>query len=378
MENKASKIVFADQLRAVAVFLVIIVHWCGVYWVSRDLVGTYIYAPPVSGEMSPLLGWLMPPTFNFGPLGVSIFFLISGFVIPFSLQRATPVEFLLSRTFRIYPTYIVGSAVMLLIVWLSATYWGAYFSIDLDRLIANLFLVHADMRYPTIDLVNWTLAIEIKFYIVCAIMYRCIRSANIVPIIAFSVAVLIFCELYPSEMDVIRLVGNVGISMEALKPQLICVVFMFIGTCFYYFHLGKINARELMLSIAILFGIVLLGFPHTEWKLQIPDTPRNYIYGLILFSACFYFRARFRPIPGLSFIAKISYPIYIVHSLLGYAFMRVLADVGVPFELAIIAAFALVLAIASGLHVAIERPTMHLGKRLHAMASNRTAQAVSG
>lgn len=363
---KASKVIFADQLRAIAVLTVLIVHWCGVYWVARDVVGEYIYAPPVPGAMSPLLGWLMPPTFNYGPFGVSIFFLISGFVIPFSLRNKSPVEFLVSRGWRVYPTYIAGSCVMLLSAWLSSLYWDGGFSIDFKRMAANLLLVHMDLGYPTIDLVNWTLAIEIKFYIACALMCRFLRNANIIPILAFSLAVLCFCEWVPD-----------GHQLASLEPQLMCVVFMFIGTCFYFIHVGGIGVFNGILGIMMLLGVFVLAFPHTSWSPQIPDTPRNYIYGLALFSVFFLLRSKFRPVPGLGFISKISYPIYIIHSVFGYALIRVLGDMGVPFEIAIIIAFASVLVIAYGLHIFVERPTMHLGRRQRTLTADKPMQAVN-
>jgi len=365
-EMKTNKVIFADQLRAIAVLAVLIIHWCGIYWGARDVVGEYIYAPPVPGAMSPLLGWLMPPTFNYGPFGVSIFFLISGFVIPFSLRNKKPVEFLTSRVLRIYPTYVAGTCVMLLSAWLSSLYWGADFVVDFKRLIANVLLVHMDLGYPSIDLVNWTLAIEIKFYIVCALMFRVLRSANIIPILAFSLGVLGFCEWIPA-----------GITLESLKIQLLCLVFMFIGTCFYFLHLRAVETWNGVLCIMMLLGVFIMAFPHTQWSPQIPDTPRNYIYGLALFSVFFCFRNKFRPIPGVGLIAKVSYPIYIIHSVFGYALMRALGDIGVPFEVAIVIAFISVLVIACGLHVFVERPTMNFGKQQRSLAIDRDTQAVN-
>lgn len=240
MSAPVNKVVFANQLRGIAVLAVLIVHWCAMYWYSRDPISAYIYAPVIGGEASTLIYWIMPPTFNYGPFGVAIFFLVSGFVIPFSLQKANPLEFLVSRVFRIYPTYWVASALMLGVVWLSAQYWGRTFEMDHFRLIANLTLINVNFLQQSIDMVNWTLSIELKFYLVAAILYQFIRKGSVAPLIMFACMVLVFCWLYPESESIIQR-GGYYFSMASIKTELMCVVFMFIGTGFYYKHMGVIG-----------------------------------------------------------------------------------------------------------------------------------------
>ena len=45
---------------------------------------------------------------NWGPFGVALFFVISGFVIPFSFETYGRLDFIVARFFRIYPTYLTG------------------------------------------------------------------------------------------------------------------------------------------------------------------------------------------------------------------------------------------------------------------------------
>lgn len=361
MQKVSDRALFANQLRGLAVVAVLIVHWCGIYWYAREAVASYIHAPVVEGPPSSMLYLLTIPTFNYGPFGVSIFFLISGFVIPFSLARLTPAKFLVGRFLRIYPTYIVASLIMLLLVYLSSRYWGQDFTIPVGRFIANLMLVQNNVASPSIDMVNWTLAIEIKFYIIAALLYRSIKSGNAYPIFLFSILVLVACEALPQLLEG----THVPLSLvDSLKTELMCVVFMFIGTGFYHHYTGSYSGRQLVMYAAILLGVFLLCWPHTVWRDQIPSVPQNYIYGFVVFSVSYLLRRHFRPIAPLDFIANISYSIYVLHSIIGYAAIRFLMDQGLPFPVSGLLTLIFVLSLAYALHHLVERPTMHLGKNL--------------
>ena len=78
---------FADTLRGIAAGLVLLDH-------TLDLAGLSLTAK------FPLL--------SLGQLGVALFFLVSGFVIPISLPKYSVPGFLVARVLRIYPTYAVA------------------------------------------------------------------------------------------------------------------------------------------------------------------------------------------------------------------------------------------------------------------------------
>jgi len=373
MSEKADKLIFANQLRGLAVLAVVIVHWCGTYWYARDIVASYIRAPVLEGDPSTMINWLTIPTFNYGPFGVSVFFLISGFVIPFSLARSEPLKFLIARALRIYPTYIVASLVMLGLVYLSSRYWAQEFSIPLRTLLGNFLLIPYNVGVPTIDLVNWTLAIELKFYFFAAVLYRSIRSGKSLPIFLLALAILAACELFP------KVLAGTGFPLgpvQFLKTELMCVIFMFIGTGFYHHYTGVYGFRKLMAYVATLLILFLLCWPRTIWSEQIPNVPQNYIYGLIVFGVSYMCRSFFRPIAPLDFLANISYSIYVLHSIIGYLSLRVLMDRGLSYKVALIFTVVFVLVLAYALNRFVEKPTMHLGKNLfREKASNTTRTA---
>jgi peptidoglycan/LPS O-acetylase OafA/YrhL len=96
---------------------------------------------------------------RYGYLGVPLFFMISGFVIPWSAMGRTPADFVASRVSRLYPTFWVAMA---LTIALAFVFQGTLPSVR--TLIANMTMVPAMLGSPRIDDIYWTLEIEVRFY----------------------------------------------------------------------------------------------------------------------------------------------------------------------------------------------------------------------
>ena len=107
---------------------------------------------------------------DFGKYGVLLFFLVSGYVIPMSLERHGSLrKFWVGRLFRIYPAYLVTIA---LVVALSVAGLAALpASMRSDPLTG--VLAHATMMGDLLGVrgvvrVFWTLSYEMTFYLVVA------------------------------------------------------------------------------------------------------------------------------------------------------------------------------------------------------------------
>lgn len=145
---------YIDALRAVAALLVVWLH-VGDAFVrfdpSANAAGNWFY--------------LIPKSIDVGRIGVVVFFLISGFVIPFSIQRdrAAPLgSFVIKRLFRIYPAYWLSVPLGALTgFWI----WGGHFSAS-DVLI-NLTLLQDIFSVQGAEGLYWTLLVEIVFYALC-------------------------------------------------------------------------------------------------------------------------------------------------------------------------------------------------------------------
>lgn len=363
-----NKFIFANQLRGIAALLVVMTHYFGTFFAEQPLVATK--------TMSPELGFRPPQWVHAfelpyqGPFGVAIFFLISGFVIPFSLRKASSAGFLVHRAFRVLPTYISCLTFGMLAVYLSASYWQQPFTITLRSFLANAFLVHNVLGLPTLDSVNWTLAIEMKFYLLAALVPVLFLRANALWLAAFLAGALALTASPP--WLVARFVpAHVQVLME-----LNYIVFMVTGTQFHHHVTGRITTRQLWLRVLAIVAVFSGTWSLGPQQGQFPAVTVFYYCAVAVFGVCYALRERFRPVRVLDFLADISYPLYCLHSLFGYCTLKWLMAQGLPFGAAVLLTLTSALALAWLVHRTIEVPSNRLGKRLGERLPPRAPLAV--
>jgi peptidoglycan/LPS O-acetylase OafA/YrhL len=359
----SKKIVFANQLRGFAVLTVMLEHYVYVYWFARNAVANQLHAPLMAGDPSKVAQFFALPTVNYGPLGVSTFFLISGFVIPLSIEKLGVTRFAIARAFRIFPTYWAASAITLFVTYLSARYWGASFEWEGHRVLANLFLVHEALGHLTIDMVNWTLVIEVMFYVCCCVfLWPFIKRGSVLGIVNFSALVLAYLTWAPASWETLSL-SHVQASLVPARLDLMMVCFITLGILFNFHMFGKISLGALASGCATILVMFLTMWKKTAFANAFPGDAYNYMYGFAIFSTCYALRSRFRNIKIVDFFADISYPLYLVHSVTGYTIIRILLDRQVRYVFAAAVAFSCAVAIAYVLHKVVEMPSARYGKR---------------
>lgn len=132
---------------------------------------------------------------SIGYHGITLFFVLSGFVIPWSIRNAPPVQglkgaisglprFLLQRLLRLQPPYLVACVLALALNWIStlAPGYRGQFSVTLPQALTALL---SDNLYLTgllggswILVVAWTLALEVQFYAVAGLIEPFARPAQ--------------------------------------------------------------------------------------------------------------------------------------------------------------------------------------------------------
>jgi peptidoglycan/LPS O-acetylase OafA/YrhL len=196
MQNK--KIEFANTLRGFAAVCVVISHYYGVFWSSRGAVEALTNSPALSLEAHPIPTYIsllhVFQLFNWGSYGVALFFIVSGFVIPFSLQRMGWFIFSVNRVLRIMPTYFVGFSVTLLAIFLSGKYFVREWPFGLEEVLIHYIPGLRDLMWSRgIDGIVWTLEIEMKFYLLCAILIGLFRQQSlkvfVAPVMLFVFAI---------------------------------------------------------------------------------------------------------------------------------------------------------------------------------------------
>ncbi|MEU8175457.1 acyltransferase [Microbispora hainanensis] len=112
--------------------------------------------------------------FNFGQYGVLVFFLVSGYVVPVSLERRGSVGgFWITRVFRLYPLWLVAAAAGTVFAAV-----GVYAALP-DQLAGNpgiSALAHLTMLQDLLQVVSvvnvfWTLSYEMVFYLLVTALF---------------------------------------------------------------------------------------------------------------------------------------------------------------------------------------------------------------
>jgi peptidoglycan/LPS O-acetylase OafA/YrhL len=142
-----------DALRGIAALMVVYTHFA-----LNALPGLY----------QATNSWWLAGTF-----GVALFFVISGYIVPASLERHGSVRsFWISRFFRLYPLWIAAiGAVFLLHVTAVRTMTPGAVAHWKQYLLAHLTMLQQLMRVESYINVMWTLSLEMAFYFMVVALY---------------------------------------------------------------------------------------------------------------------------------------------------------------------------------------------------------------
>lgn len=89
----------------------------------------------------------------------------------------------------------------------------------------------------------------------------------------------------------------------------------------------------------------------------------TYAFALLFFCFAFTFRGVFKSNRIFDFFADISYPVYIIHGVAGYAALRVLLELGVRFWVSFLIVSAGCLLLSWLLHKLVEQPSQKIAKK---------------
>ena len=110
--------------------------------------------------------------FDPGQYGVFVFFLVSGYIVPASLERRGSVRnFCVGRVFRLYPLYLVAVGAMI-VLWASGI--GSLSGMNSDPVTSSfedVFMLQSVLWAPTVPNVVWSLAYEMVFYLMLTALF---------------------------------------------------------------------------------------------------------------------------------------------------------------------------------------------------------------
>jgi len=290
---------------------------------------------------------------GYGFYAVELFFMISGFVIYFTLERsATWKDFAFSRVTRLYPAYWTALTLMVVLqsVLFGKPFWvGGY--------VVNLTMFQEFVGFSNLDNVFWSLTVELAFYVIMGLLF----ATGLLPRIEVVTAIWLTLACLWSVAD-----QYLGIALPAALPRMLIlrhVPFFVAGITFYRIaRKGPTPARLALLLAALAAAGLIDGMwdadvAAVEWT----DVLRRLGVAAILFgifALAVTGRLRFAISPVTLWLGSISYSLYVSHRNLGYSTLFRLHGAGVSISTSFLITLAGALILALVLSYAVERPTM--------------------
>ncbi|MFG2465942.1 acyltransferase family protein [Streptomyces canus] len=149
----SAKLGWLDALRGIAALVVVFDH------------SSYTFMADFRRELM--------PQFNTSRYGITVFFLVSGYIIPASLERRGCVRtFWIGRIFRVYPLWAVVVTVILAAHLLGVAElrdFGGQSAVTV--VVAHATMLQELLGTPNLLLVLWTLSYEMSFYLLVVALF---------------------------------------------------------------------------------------------------------------------------------------------------------------------------------------------------------------
>ena len=331
--TQGGRLAALDSLRGLAALAVVAYHYTGGF---EEVVGPH--SRPVHA-------------FLLGHFGVELFFVISGFVIAWTLERSTSLRaFAVSRIARLYPAYLAALALI------GAVLFGLGFNpqhISPFALAPNLAIgLPPLIHQPNLDPSFWTLGLEVVFYTLAAVMTfalpRLPMEAWCLGWLATALAVQAvladnlqlqlltcsgFAELFVLGAMTFRLLESNRLRPLTLVTWLAAAVIAFVGV------------ERGHLAVHIRYGVLVIAF-----TAAVALAAKDWLPPL-----------RLRPLVA---VGQASYSLYLIHQILGFCMIAALEKASAPPLVAISVATAVVIGLALVLRVVVEKPGQRLVRDL--------------
>lgn len=281
---------------------------------------------------------------RYGFLGVDVFFVISGFVIPYSMyvgkyKTASFGKFMVKRIARIEPPYIISIVLVIALNYLSTLsplYRGAGFEVNTTGLLLHLGYLNAFFHYPWVNDVYWTLAIEFQYYLIIAALFPLLISKKK----SKSFLVLLFLAIS-------------GIFVNEHSLFFNYAHLFIVGILLFQFKIGYLTKGEFGTMLLIVLMLIFIKFD------------KRYLIAALL---PYFFIMYFDLSNKISkFLGDISYSLYLVHIPIGG---RVINIAETLFTNEMVRSLFVFVAMAVSIFAAwifyklVEKPSIRLSKRL--------------
>lgn len=335
--EQGSRLAQIDGLRGLAAALVIAFHYTARY---QDKFG-FVSAPPAR--------------FDVGLLGVQLFFVISGFVIFMTAERARhPLHFVVSRLSRLFPTFWLCVLLTGGLMWLVR---APMQPVPVLHLLGNLTMIPGLLQLQPVDGVYWSLEVELIFYAWVLVLTSTASLRRVEPVL--------IGWLFLSVLNAASVSHGWGRVPELVQHLLLLrwIPWFALGMLVYRVH-GRPHVTQPQLIAAVLAitsideeagaqtALIALGCALLVWRASIGRLP---------------LLGRWLPVS----LGAISYPLYLCHQHIGWMIMHGSQANHWSAGASIALACVVTLALAGLLHLLVELP---LSRDLRRWLSARVAR----
>ncbi len=320
-----------DPMRGIAALAVVLFHYSG------SILPTLLPNPA-------------KPVFSFGYLGVQVFFVISGFVIPYALQRSGYTwqdlgRFMARRFVRIAPPAYVAALFMIAYYYLSILINGHPVegneipALGLRSVLANLTFTVPYLHTNWFNFVYWTLTTEFEFYLMIALLFPLIADRSPGWRVAMVLSALVLFPFFKGPIflhySTYFLLGMLVFLWRETGTDRRLLVSMFVlASIQVAAHRGYLELGASVLAVAVIMAAPKARSRATDW------------------------------------LGKVSYTLYIIHAPVGYFAEAVLKrligeDLGTWGKLVMLLVYTgIALLLAEPFYRLVERPFLTLSKRI--------------
>lgn len=302
-------------------------------------------------------GWLHKGAYAFGPGGVDIFFVISGFVVTLAAAKAagasnyqnSAIKFIAKRIFRIYPTYwiVFALATMFLpYVWLAPEWLPK---------ASDFALLTLTYPYNYKVMVAWTLVYEMFFYVVLSVLVLTGKR--------FWHALFIWIFLEIIAIAVSNTYDKNLANFVPLNPQII----QFAAGCVVAFICTKFDSRfgkEILIAGGLLYVVMcIVNINIGNWDAWSRTLTLTLPSALMIYGAVVSEREkRFTFGEPLIFLGNISFSLYLWHQLTFQSMLAWFEYTGLlqqfPYFLSLVIWAVCGIAVGYTSYVLIEKPSV--------------------
>ena len=285
-----------DLVRCAAAFLVLFYHFTYASWMPGGTAQAASLGVAEFKEVS----WFS----SAGWVGVQIFFVISGFVIAQSAEEKTARQFGIGRIRRLFPSILICASVTALVAF-AFDVWSA--DSLARRYFATLVLWPVG---PWIDGVYWTLTIEAMFY---AAIFLLVAGGKVSCLEEFAVLLGSISAIY------LLAVSKLGFHSTDLHSFWRYGCYFALGMMLWIIVSQGVRPRRLFIA-AVFVGAGLLEISGAGLPGAKALGSALWIVSLVVICATTYWR-----VPGNDWTRRVglmTYPLYLVHQLVGSAILR--------------------------------------------------------